>query len=59
VRALPPEQLTSPPAAVNVGGKEITVPDGAFSLQFNYLVGGERVDVITIKDVIVTVRKNP
>lgn len=59
VRALPPEQLTSPPASLHVSGKEIPVPDGAFSLQCNYLVGGEIVDMITVDDVIVTVRKSP
>jgi valyl-tRNA synthetase len=59
VRALPPEQLISPPVSLHVGGKEIPVPEGAFSLQFNYLVGGELVDVITVDDVIVTVRKIP
>jgi valyl-tRNA synthetase len=59
VRALSPEQLITPPDTVTVGGKDITVPEGAFSLQFTYLVGGERVDVITVDDVIVTVRKSP
>ncbi|NYT17003.1 MAG: valine--tRNA ligase [Methanomicrobiales archaeon] len=59
VRTLPPGQLTTPPDTVTVGGREMAVPEGAFSLQFNYLVGGERVDVITVDDVIVTVRKSP
>ena len=59
VRALAPEQLINPPASLHVGGKEITVPEGAFSPQFTYLVGGELVDVITVDDVIVTVRKSP
>jgi hypothetical protein len=59
IRALPPDQLASPPDSVHAGGKDIPVPDGAFSLQSRYLVGGELVDVITVDDVIVTVRKNP
>jgi valyl-tRNA synthetase len=59
VRALPPDELTSPPVSVHAGGKDIPVPDGAFSLQSRYLVGGELVDVITVDDVIVTVRKYP
>ncbi len=59
VRALPPGQLVNPPPSVMVAGREIPVPEGAFSLQYTYLVGGERVDVITVDDVIVTVRKNP
>ena len=59
VRALPPDRLTTPLATVTAAGKEIPVPEGAFSLQFNYLVGGERVDVITVDDVIVTIRKSP
>jgi valyl-tRNA synthetase len=59
VRALPPDELPSPPVSVHAGGKDIPVPDGAFSLQSRYLVGGELVDVITVDDVIVTVRKYP
>ncbi len=59
IRALPPDQLASPPAFVHAGGMDIPVPDGAFSLRSRYLVGGELVDVITVDDVIVTVRKNP
>jgi len=59
VRALPPERLIVPPALIRAGGKEITVPEGAFMLTYHYLVGGEEVDIITVDDVIVTIRKNP
>jgi valyl-tRNA synthetase len=59
IRALPPGQLANPPATVSVGGKEIPVPDGAFRQISEYSVEGERVDVITVDEVIVTVRKSP
>jgi len=59
VRALPHERLIAPPVAINAGGKEIAIPEGAFTLTYNYLIGGEEVDIITVDDVIVTIRKNP
>ncbi len=59
VRALPHKRLIAPPVAINAGGKEIAVPEGAFTLTYNYLIGGEEVDIITVDDVIVTIRKNP
>jgi len=35
------------------------VPAQSFSQQTDYLVGGTRVDLITVGDVIVTVQKHP
>jgi valyl-tRNA synthetase len=57
VRALPPEQLENPQDTVTVDGEEITVPRGAFSPLFSYMEEGALVDVITVGDVIVTIRK--
>ena len=59
VRALPAEALAQPISRIDIGGKEVDVPAGAFSLQSMYMIGGARVDLITVGDVIVTVQKNP
>jgi valyl-tRNA synthetase len=57
VRALPKDQLISPPLAILVDGEEIAVPTGAFSPKFVYMLGGEQVDVVNVGDVIVTVQR--
>ncbi len=57
VRALPKDQLISPPSTILVGGDEITVPTGAFLPKFAYMVGGQKVDVVNVGDVIVTVQR--
>ena len=59
VRALPNEEVSLGPATVRAGGRDIPVPPGSYELRTEYLVEGEKVDVITVDDVIVTVRKNP
>ena len=59
IRNLPPDLLAHPPATVRIDGREIPVPPGSFTVQNTYMVGGESVDVITVDDVIVTVRKSP
>ena len=59
VRALPPDLLSSPPATIDIGGRRVEVPAQSFSQQTDYLVGGTRVDLITVGDVIVTVQKHP
>jgi valyl-tRNA synthetase len=59
VRALPAEEVSRWPATVRAGGRDIPVPPGSYELRTEYLVEGEKVDVITVEDVIVTVRKNP
>lgn len=58
-RALPPELQACPPESIDMGGKEIPIPDGAFSLQYTYLEAGEQVDVLTVDDVIVTIHTTP
>lgn len=57
VRTLSPEKLLNPPVVISFDGKETTLPENAFTLQFSYTVGGEAVDVLTIDDVIVTIHK--
>jgi hypothetical protein len=59
VKALPNETLAQPPATITIGGKQVEVPAGSFSQQSTYMVGGERVELIMVDDVIVTVQKNP
>ena len=55
VQALPPEDLRNPPGALMVNGEEIAVPPGAFTPKVAYRVAGEEVDVLTLKDVVVTI----
>ena len=59
VQALPKASLAAPIACVVVDGVEVSVPEGAFSPVYATLVGGEQVDVVTIGDVLVTVRRSP
>jgi valyl-tRNA synthetase len=59
IRGFPPEVLADPPSTVRINGREIAVPPGSFAVQNTYMVGGESVDLITVDDVIVTVRKRP
>ncbi|MDD1646223.1 MAG: class I tRNA ligase family protein, partial [Methanomicrobiales archaeon] len=59
VKALPPEQLEDPPATVRIGGEEVPVPPGSFSPVFSYRIGGAAVDVITIGDAVVAIRRAP
>ncbi|MGC9435701.1 MAG: valine--tRNA ligase [Methanomicrobiales archaeon] len=55
VRALPAEQIASPPATLVVGGEEMEVPAGSFSPVYEYRVAGEAVDVITLDGVVITI----
>jgi valyl-tRNA synthetase len=57
VRRLPPESLENPPATISLGGKEVSVPAGAFSPSFTYTIGGKDVDIVTVGDVIVAVER--
>jgi valyl-tRNA synthetase len=59
IRSLPPGELARPPAKIMVQGKEFSIPEGAFRQTSEYSVEGQRVDVITVDGVIVTVRKSP
>ncbi|HUU76611.1 MAG TPA: valine--tRNA ligase [Methanoregulaceae archaeon] len=56
VRALPAESLENPPESLEVNGKIVALPDNAFSLIFSYMEAGEKVDVLTVDDVIVTIQ---
>jgi valyl-tRNA synthetase len=59
VRALPREALAGNVATVELSGSEVAVPDGAFAPVYASLVGGEQVDLVTVGDVIVTIRRSP
>ncbi len=59
VKALPPEDLRSPPTTVTVNGEEISVPEEAFTPKLAYQVAGEEVDVLTLDDVVVTIGHSP
>jgi valyl-tRNA synthetase len=58
VRALPPEQLLTPPATINLEGAEVSVPKNAFTPRFSYLEEGATVDVVSVGDVIVTIQRS-
>ncbi len=57
VKALPKEQLVSPPPTVMVDGDYVNVPKDSFSPVYTYMVGGAKVDVIRVGEVIVTVQR--
>jgi len=59
VRVLPEGLLANPPAAIDIGGKEVPVPRDSFSLQFTYRLEGEQVDVRVIDGVIATIHAIP
>ncbi|MDD1705811.1 MAG: class I tRNA ligase family protein, partial [Methanoregulaceae archaeon] len=59
VRSLPGEDLANPPATIMLREKLVEVPAGSFTQASSYMVGGEKVDLIMVDDVIVTVQKNP
>jgi len=58
VRALPPEQLLTPPATINLEGTKVAVPKNAFTPRFSYLEEGTTVDVVSVGDVIVTIQRS-
>ncbi|MDH7592852.1 MAG: valine--tRNA ligase [Methanomicrobiales archaeon] len=59
VRGMPAEALLDPPPRIRIGGDEVSVPRDAFTLNYAYVVEGERVDLLTIGDVIVTIQQTP
>jgi valyl-tRNA synthetase len=58
VRALPKEKLAENIPTVELNGNEVAVPDGAFAPVHASLVGGEQVDLVTVDDVLVTIRRS-
>ncbi len=58
VRALPIEQLVTPPAKIKLEGINVAVPKNAFTPRFSYLDGGATVDVVNVGDVIVTIQRS-
>ncbi|OPY36077.1 MAG: Isoleucine--tRNA ligase [Methanoregula sp. PtaU1.Bin051] len=57
VKKLPPEQLEHPPETISIDGSIVRIPENAFTPIFSYVEEGEKVDVLTVGDVIVTVGK--
>ncbi len=55
IRALPPEQLLSPPETIRLDGEDVSIPPDSFAPEFTYQVEGKRVDVLTLDGIIVTV----
>jgi valyl-tRNA synthetase len=58
VKALLEEEIEHPPATIQVNGVEVAVPENAFSPVYSYMIEGEQVDVITVRDVIVTIQRS-
>jgi valyl-tRNA synthetase len=58
VRALPKETLAGPLETVELNEAGVAIPAGAFAPVYASLVGGEQVDLVTVGDVLVTVRRS-
>jgi len=59
VRALPADLLENPPATIDIGGREVPVPEGAFSVRFSFRLSGEQVDVRVVDGVIAAIHASP
>jgi valyl-tRNA synthetase len=57
IKTLTPAQLENPPKTIIIDEHEVEIPQNSFSPKFSYMEGGEKVDVITVGDVIVTIAK--
>jgi valyl-tRNA synthetase len=57
ISSLPAELQENPPESVMIGSAEVKIPENSFTLQYSYMVEGEKVDLITVGDIIVTIRK--
>jgi valyl-tRNA synthetase len=57
VKNLPPGQLENPPKTIIIDGANAGIPENAFAPKFSYMEEGEKVDVLPVGDVIVTVGK--
>jgi valyl-tRNA synthetase len=58
IRALPPEELANQPETIRLNGLEVVIPENSFTPKFSYMEEGEKVDVLTVGGVIVTIQKN-
>jgi len=58
ITALPPHQLENPPKTILLENVEVRIPENSFSPKFSYLEEGAKVDVVTVRDVIVTIGKS-
>ncbi|MDD1656577.1 MAG: class I tRNA ligase family protein, partial [Methanomicrobiales archaeon] len=57
VKKLPPEQLEAPPPTVRIDGRDVPVPPGSYTPVFAYRIEGTAVDVVTIGDAVVAIRR--
>jgi valyl-tRNA synthetase len=57
IKTLTPAQLENPPESIIIDEREVEIPQNSFSPKFSYMEGGEKVDVITVGHVIVTIAK--
>ncbi len=57
IKTLTPAQLENPPKTIIIDEREVEIPQNSFSPKFSSMEGGEKVDVITVGDVIVTIAK--
>jgi valyl-tRNA synthetase len=57
VKQLPPEALEAPPSILRIGGDEVPVPPGSYTPVFSYRIEGAAVDVVTIGDAVVAIRR--
>lgn len=57
VTALPDAAKIAPPETVTVDGEETAVPEGAWTTSYIYSISGEAIDVITMDDVMITIKK--
>ena len=58
IKVWSPEQLANPPATITLDGTETAIPENAFTPKYSYMEEGEKVDVISVGDVIVTIAKS-
>jgi len=57
VKQLPPEALEAPPSTLRIGDDEVPVPPGSYTPVFSYRIEGAAVDVVTIGDAVVAIRR--
>lgn len=57
IRALPPESLEAGVDTISVNGSDISIPDGSYAPVFSYAIEGEEVDLLTVGDALLAIRK--
>ncbi|MCP1663142.1 MAG: valine--tRNA ligase [Methanocalculus sp. MSAO_Arc1] len=57
IRSLPPETLEAGVSSVEIAGSPREIPEGAYTPVFSYAIEGEEVDLLTIPDVVLAIRR--